>query len=87
MPSGHAQGDRQASIRGVTGTAFNVTGDWCALFTLRGIPATSGDFNGRMLAYINAKLVQNYSNLPQAMQALAVANGATNFSSMGTFTP
>jgi hypothetical protein len=77
------QGLRQASVRAVTGTTFDYNGDWHALFTLAGIP--DGDFNGRLLAWINLKLGASYSDLPAAMAALAAATGATNFSSMGTF--
>jgi hypothetical protein len=77
------QGDRQASVRAVTGTALTYEGDWHALFDAAGVAA--GTFDGRLLAWINQKLSTSYANLPQAQQALAVANGAANFSSMGTF--
>lgn len=77
------QGLRQASVRGQTGTALDYIGDWHALFDLRGIAA--GDFNSRMLAWVNQKLVASHTSLPAAQQALAVANGAGNFSSMGSF--
>lgn len=50
-----------------------------------GIPPR--DYNGTLLAYINLKLGTAYDNLPGAMAAFAAANGATNFSSVGTFTP
>jgi hypothetical protein len=77
------QGDRQASVRAVTGTALTYEGDWEALFDQAGIPA--GPFNGRMLAWINLKLSAAHTELNGAMQALADANAAFNFSSMGTF--
>lgn len=77
------QGLRQASVRAVTGKAFDYNGDWHALFDLAGIAA--GDFNGRMLAWINRRLSANYTSVNDAMAALATANGATNFSSIGTF--
>lgn len=77
------QGLRQASVRAVTNTALDYNGDFHALFDAASIPA--GDFNGRFLAWINNKLTQSYTNLPEALQALAIANGAINFSSMGTF--
>lgn len=77
------QESRQASIRAVTGTTGTVDGDWHALFDGAAIPA--GDFNGRMLAWVNSKLAAAYTNINQALQALAVANGAFNFSSMGSF--
>lgn len=77
------QGLRQASVRAVSGTTLNYEGDWHAMWDLQGI--TAGSFNGRMLEYINTKLGTSYTNVNSAMQALATANGATNFSSLGTF--
>lgn len=77
-------GLRQATVRAVTGTTLDYDGDWHALFTAAGIAA--GTYDERMLAWINSSLSTSYTSLPQAMQALAVANGAYNFSSMGTFT-
>lgn len=79
------QGLRQASIRDVTGSTTDETydGDWNKLFDLAGIP--EGTTDERMLQWINAKLTASYVNLPEAQQALATANGAWNFSSMGTF--
>lgn len=78
-----SQGDQQASVRAVTGTAYDYNGDWHALFDGAGIAA--GDFNGRLLTWINLKLGTSYNNLPGAMAAFATANGATNFGSVGTF--
>ena len=77
------QGLRQASVRAVTGTALSYDGDWMALFDQASIP--DGPFNGRFLEWLNLKLTAEYDNLAEAMQALADANGATNFSSLGTF--
>ncbi len=77
------QSDRQASVRAVTGTALTYEGDWEALFDAAGIPA--GPFNGRLLAWINLKLSLTYTELNGAMQALAEASAAFNFSSLGTF--
>lgn len=79
------QGLRQASIRAVTGSTTNETydGDWHKLFDRASIPA--GTLDERLLRWINAKLTKSYTSLPEAMQALATANGAWNFSSMGTF--
>jgi hypothetical protein len=78
-----AQGDRQASVRAVTLTALDYNGDWSALFDVAVI--AKGDFNSRFLAWINQRLESAYTEINGAMQALAVANGAVNFSSMGTF--
>lgn len=77
------QGARQASVRAVTGTTLDYNGDWSALFDLYAIP--QGDWNGRMLAWINAALAKSYTNLPDAMQAFAQDQGAYNWSSLGTF--
>ncbi len=77
------QGLRQASVRAVTGTSEHYEGDWHALFDLAGIPA--GQFNERLLQWINLRLSAAYTFLDSAMQALADANGAFNFSSLGTF--
>jgi hypothetical protein len=77
------QGLRQASVRAVTGTENSYEGDWHALFDLASIP--EGDFDGRLLRWINGKLTAAYVSLPEAQQALAEANGGCNFGSMGTF--
>ena len=79
------QAARQAAIRAVTSTTGTHDEDWIALFTARSAPA--GQFNERMLAYINTKLSTSYTNINDAMQALAANQSADNFSSMGTFTP
>ena len=76
---------RQTSIRAVTSTTGSVNEDWIALFTARSAPA--GQFNERMLAYINTQLSTSHTNINDAMQALAANQSADNFSSMGTFTP
>lgn len=77
------QGYRQASVRAVTGTAFTYEGDWHALFDLSSLPQDT--FNGRMLRWINLKLTTSYTEINEALQALATANGAFNFSSLGAF--
>ena len=76
---------RQTSIRAVTSTTGSVNEDWIALFTTRSAPA--GQFNERMLAYINTLLSTSHTNINDAMQALAANQSADSFSSMGTFTP
>lgn len=77
------QGDRQASVRAVTGTTLTYEGDWLALFDAAAIP--SGTFNERTVAWINQKLSAAYAEINGALQALADANSAFNFSSLGTF--
>ena len=76
---------RQAAIRAVTSTTGTHNEDWLALFTPRSAPA--GEYNERMLSYINTLLSTSYTNINDAMQALATNQSADNFSSMGTFTP
>ena len=44
---------------------------------------TTGTFNERMLSWINSALSASYANLPQAMQAYAVAKSANNWDSLG----
>lgn len=75
---------RQASVRTVTGTAGTYESDWMALFDAAAI--APGPFDQRMLAWINLKLTSAYAEINGALQALATANGAFNFSSLGTFT-
>lgn len=77
------QGDRQASVRVVTGTTGTYDGDWSALFDAASIP--TGDYNGRLLAWLNLKLSQVFGDLGQGLQALADSAGAFNFSSLGAF--
>lgn len=80
------QGDRQATVRAITGTAYTYEGDWHALFTLDGIAA--GDFDGRLLAWINGQLSTAYTELNGAMYAFAIAKtttGALNWSELGAF--
>ena len=76
---------RQAAIRAVTSTTGTHNEDWLALFTTRSAPA--GEYNERMLNYINTLLSTSYTNINDAKQALAANQSADNFSSMGTFTP
>ena len=78
------QGDRQQTARTASGVALTYNGDMLALFDNKSVAA--GDFNGRQLAYINAKLGVTYTNLPSAMVALAVANGSKTWNELGTFT-
>ena len=79
------QEKRQQSVRASTGTAYSYEGDWMALFGAAGI--TSGVFNERMLAWINAQLSSAYTNINDAMRAFAVSQGVTTWNELGTFTP
>lgn len=77
-------GLRQASARAVTGLALDYNGDFLALFDSAAIAA--GDFNGRFLSWINGNLAASYTTLDGAKNALAVANGASCWDELGTFT-
>lgn len=74
------QGDRQAAVRAITGTALSYEGDWHALFDLSGIRV--GDFNGRLLAWINQGLGTSYTEINGAKAALAVSAGVSNWDSL-----
>lgn len=77
------QGLRQQSVRDVTATTLDYNGDWHALFDDEGI--ATGTFNERLLAYINARLSASYTNVNEAMAAMAADEGVTRFSDIGTF--
>lgn len=78
------QSAKQASVRLVTGSAESYEGDWHRLFDLAAI-AANDTFNGRLLRWLNLKLSASYTNLPEAMQALATSLGVFNWDSIGTF--
>lgn len=65
------QSTLQAAIRASTSTAHPVNGDWLALFAAGAI--TTGSFNERMLAWLNAQLGASHTSLPAAQRAFAVA--------------
>ena len=75
---------RQISIRAVTGTALDLDSDWSALFDLQGIP--QGDWDCRLLAWINAKLGTFYTEINGAKAAYAISKGAPDWGSLGSFT-
>jgi hypothetical protein len=78
------QSEKQASVRTVTSTALTYEGDWHALFDAAGIAA--GNFNGRLLAWINLKLSPDvYTELNSAMAAYAAEVGVDNWDSIGVF--
>ena len=74
------QGDIQASANLATGLNLDYNGALHALFDLAGI--AKGDFNGRLLAWINFQLGATYTEINGAMAALAAANGSANFAGM-----
>jgi|TARA_R110002020_G_scaffold67940_1_gene178193 hypothetical protein len=86
----------QQSVRDLTGTELTYMGDWQALFDQNSIPA--GAFAGRMLAWKNAMQsawdssiwdrsewganAEGFTNLNEALQAIAAAEGRYNFNSV-----
>lgn len=78
------QGLVQESIRATTGTELDYNGDWSALFDQDGIP--EGDWNGRLLTWINQTIDGTFDDLPRAMQEFAEFQGYFNWSSMGAIT-
>lgn len=79
--------DREQTLRTSTGAALDYNGDWLAKFDANAIPA--GDYNGRLLAFINAQLGTSYHEINGAKYAYATAqsiNGALSFNELGSFT-
>lgn len=77
------QGVRLGVLEAASAARLGYNGAWHDRFTIAGIPP--GDFNGRLLSWINLRYTQTFTNLPGAMAYMASVNGATNFSSMGSF--
>jgi hypothetical protein len=75
MANTSRQGLQQESVRARTGTTLNFNDDWQALFTLDGIAASPGNWNGRMLAWINLKMRQTFTSFVTAMDLLAIGRG------------
>ena len=75
----------QQTVRAATSTSGTYEEDWIALFDAGSVPA--GTFNERLLSYINAALTTNYTNISDAMRAFAVANGASTWGEISSFTP
>lgn len=77
------QEDRQASVRASTGTAYFHNDDWLALFAASSI--TTGGFNDRMLAWLNATMGTAYQFLGDAQRAFAVSLGVSRWDEIGAF--
>jgi hypothetical protein len=73
---------KHASWRLLGGTATTYEGDAHAAFTAAGV--TAGPFDGRLLAWINARTGESYTNVNQAKQAYATLKGAFNWESLGS---
>ena len=86
----------QQSVRDLTGTSLTYMGDWQALFDQNNI--AQGSFSGRFLAWKNAMQsawdnsvwdraewganAEGYTNINEALQAIATAEGKYNFNSV-----
>lgn len=82
-----SDGQRQAVLRTSTGKALDYNGDWLAKFDANSIAA--GEYNGRMLAFINAQLGTSYTEINGAKHAYAISqttNSAKSFNELGPFT-
>lgn len=76
------QEGRQAGVRTITGTSRTYNEDWIALFDHESIAA--GEFNERLLAWINGRLGTSYASLLQAQSAYAAAHSFTRWSDINT---
>ena len=86
----------QQSVRDLTGTAYTYMGEWNALCDQNNI--AQGSFSGRFLAWKNAMQsawdnsvwdraewganAEGYTNINEALQAIATAEGKYNFNSV-----
>jgi hypothetical protein len=68
------QSDRQADSRSFTSTSLTYEGDSLAYFDSQSVAA--GDYNGRLLAWINQALGTSYTEINGAKTALANAGSA-----------
>lgn len=78
MPTNQSQ--RQSQVRAASGTARNLNEDWHAYWDVLGI--ADGNFDERMLLWVNQALSTSFVNTANAMQAYAEDRGFLNWSSM-----
>lgn len=76
------QEGQHAAIRASTGTSRSYNEDWHAVFDGDGVAA--GNFDSRMLAWINLNLGTSYTNVNAARAAYAISQGFVSWSSMST---
>jgi len=79
------QSDLQASIRALSGSAYDYNSDWETLFDVDAIP-TGRDFNGRQLAWLNAALGTFYPDLSGARAAYAASQGLARWDDVVSLT-
>lgn len=58
-----------------------------AAFAVEATIPAGATFNEGFMLWLQARLVSTETNLPGLMQAFAEAEGATNWSSLGSFDP
>jgi len=73
------------AVQALTSTNLGYNGDWLSLFNLYGIPGS--DFNGRLLDWANGRLSKQYTNLQDALNAVALLEGVASWGQLGTFSP
>ena len=78
------QGARQASAQAVATTTLTHNGDLRAMFQAEATIAAGMTYNGAFIKWLQARLISSADNLPGLMQACAEAEGAHNWSSLGT---
>lgn len=80
--AGPNQSDIHEAVRTQITQRFSYGEDWSALFDQDNIP--KGDWNGRLLNWINFKLGTSIPDYPGALQAFAESQGFNNWASMNT---
>ena len=80
--AGPNQSGIHAAVRTQITQRYGYGEDWSALFDQDEIP--SGDWNGRLLNWINLKLSSSYTSYPAGLQAFAESQGFNNWASMNT---
>jgi hypothetical protein len=81
------QGLRQAVFRSIGSTAGTLEQDMLAAFAASVPSRVVGTFDERFMLWLQDRLSSSDTNLAGLMQAYAASKGATNWSSLGTFTP
>jgi hypothetical protein len=80
--AGPNQSGIHEAVRTQISQRFSYGGDWSALFDQDDIPL--GDWNGRMINWINFKLGTSIPDYPGALQVFAESQGFDNWASMNT---
>lgn len=81
------QGLRQASFRAIGGTTSDYNGDARAAFEAEATIPAGSTFNEAFLIWLKTRNSSSVNNLQQQMNAFAIANGAANWTALGSFDP